>query len=294
MKVKKTRDQLIFNTVSYTFLTLLTLYCFIPFWLIISASFTQNESILIKGYSMFPRVLSIEAYKYLFASPEKIISAYGVSTIVTVVGTTIGLTLITMAGYVLNRKDFKYRNQLSFFIYFTTLFSGGMVPFYILMVSVLKLQNNLLALIFPGMMTPFLIILMRNFMKSIPDALIESAKIDGAGDFRIFRSIVLYLAGPGIATVGLFLALQYWNNWFNAMLFINKQKLYPLQYFLYDMLMGQSAVQSTGADVGGAEIFPGESIKMAMVIVATGPIILVYPYVQKYFVQGLTIGAVKG
>lgn len=294
MRIKKSNDVLLFNTISYTVLTLLTVFCIVPFIIIISASFTQNDSIMVSGYSLIPRAFSVAAYQYLFATPKEVINAYGVSILVTVIGTFTGLTMITMAGYVLNRKDFKYRNKLSFFIYFTSLFSGGLVPFYILMVTVLKLQNNLLSLILPGMMNPFLIILMRNFMKSIPDALFESAKIDGANDFKIFRSIVIPLSGAGIATVGLFLALAYWNSWYIPMLFVSDAALFPLQYYLYNILTSQQAIQSVAADVGGMNLFPGESIKMAMVIVATGPIVMVYPFVQKYFVKGLTIGAVKG
>ena len=233
------------------------------------------------------------AYTYLFKAPEAIFRAYCITIGITVTGTVIGLTCMTMAGYVLNRKDFPYRNHVSFFIYFTTLFSGGMVPSYILMVTVLDLQNSYWSVILAGLMTPFLIILMRNFMKSIPDALIEAATIDGANDFQIFVKIVIHLAGPGIATVCLFLALGYWNNWYTPMLYLTKAKMYPLQYYLYNILTSAQSAQASGVVIEGVQ-FPGESIKMAMAVVATGPILLLYPYVQKYFVKGITVGAVKG
>ena len=262
-KIKRTRDQVVFNAITYPLLALLALVCLLPFWLIVSASFTDNSTILVEGYSLIPKVWSLDAYAYLFATPKTILSAYKVSFIITVVGTLISVTLVTMAGYVLNRKDVKYRNQISFFIYFTTLFSGGLIPTYLLYTNILQLRNSLWALILAGLMTPFNIILMRNFMKSIPDALIEAATIDGAGDFKIFYSIVVPL------------------------------DLYPLQYYLYNIITAAQTAQATSAE-GLTMTFPGESIKMAMAVVATGPILLVYPFVQRYFVRGLTVGAVKG
>ena len=289
----KGKDQKIFNLIAYPLMGLLALVCFLPFWLIISASFTDNNSIIKEGYHFFPKAWSLDAYRYILAAPETLLSAYKVSIIVTVLGTLISIILVTMSGYVLNRKDLRYRNQLSFFIYFTTLFSGGLMPTYILFVNVLNLRNSLWALIFAGLLSPFNIILMRNFMKGIPDALIEAARIDGAGDFGIFVKVVLPLCKPGIATIVLFVALGYWNNWYSAMLYLSKAKLYPLQYYLYNIITAaQTAKASTSAGV--SVTFPGESIKMAMAVVATGPILLVYPFVQKYFVQGITVGAVKG
>jgi putative aldouronate transport system permease protein len=202
---------------------------------------------------------------------------------------------MSMAGYVLSRSDFKYRNAISFFIYFTTLFSGGLVPSYILMVNYLGLKDNILAMILPGMVSAWSIFLMRNFMKAIPDSLYESAAIDGAGDFRIYWQIFIPLAGPSLATIGLFLALGYWNEWYNAMLYIQSQIKFPLQFFL-QKIVTQANVQlliQQGAVVNTSDL-PSESIKMATAVVAIGPIILLYPFVQKYFVSGLTIGAVKG
>lgn len=292
-KIKTSRDQVLFNCISYPLITLITIACLIPFWIIVVTSFTDNSYIAINGYQLFPSDWSLDAYRYLFKAPKQIGRAYAVTIGITVTGTAIGLSCMTMAGYVLNRKDFPYRNNVSFFIYFTTLFSGGMVPSYILMVTVLDLQNSFWSVILAGLMSPFLIILMRNFMKSIPDALIEAATIDGANDFQIFVKIVIHLAGPGIATVCLFLALGYWNNWYTPMLYLTKSKLYPLQYYLYTILTSAQSAQQSGQAVEGLK-FPGESIKMAMAVVATGPILLLYPYVQKYFVQGITIGAVKG
>ena len=294
MKAKKTHSDIVYNCISYISISILAILCLVPFWLILMASFTDGTSIILNGYRFIPGEFSMEAYKVLFMRSEELIRAYGVTIFVTATGTLLGLVSMTMAGYVLNRREFKYRNRISFFIYFTSLFSGGMIPFYILIVKVLGLRDNLLSLILPALMNPFLVILMRNFMKTIPDAVLESAKIDGANDFRIFRSIVVFLVGPGIATVGLFLALSYWNNWYFPMLFISNSDLFNLQYYLYNILLGQQALQSFASSVESARRFPGETIKMAMVIITIGPVLFLYPFVQKYFVKGITMGAVKG
>jgi putative aldouronate transport system permease protein len=294
MKLRLSQDERRFNIVAYPAIALITLAMLIPFWLIVVAAFTDNDEIMREGYKIIPSHFSFNAFRYIFAAPDAISRAYGVSIMVTAIGTSVGLMLITMTGYVLNRKDFRYRNKFSFFIYFTTLFSGGMVPSYILMVTVLKLQNNYLAVILSGLVSPFLIILMRNFMKSIPDEMVEAAKVDGAGDFGIFIRVIMPLCGPGMATVGLFLALGYWNNWYTAMLYLTRAKMYPLQYYLYTILTSAQSAQQTGQAIAGMDRFPGEAIKMAMAVVAIGPMMFLYPFLQKYFVRGITIGAVKG
>jgi putative aldouronate transport system permease protein len=200
-----------------------------------------------------------------------------------------------MGGYVLQRKDFKYRNAISFYIYFTTLFGGGLIPWYILMTKYLGLKDTYRVLIIPGLMSPFLIILMKNFMKSIPEEIVESAKVDGAGDFKIYASLVMPLAKPALATIGLFLALAYWNDWFISSIFITSAKKFSLQYVLYQILQTSEFFRSgASANVDTNYNLPTESIKLATAVIATGPVILFYPFVQKYFVQGLTVGAVKG
>ncbi|MNO47250.1 L-arabinose transport system permease protein AraQ [compost metagenome] len=287
----------VFRMMAYLIITIFSLLCLFPFLLIISGSLTANESIIRDGFHLIPKVFSLEGYEMVFIFPTQLIKAYSVTVFVTVVGTLVGLFLITMAGYVLQRKDFKYRNPLSFFIYFTTLFGGGLVPWYIMLTTYFGLADTYAVLILPGLMTPFLIILMKNFIKSaIPEELFESAKIDGANDFRIYYSVVLKLAMPGIATVGLFLALTYWNDWFMSSLFINDVSMYQLQYYLYNTINTMMFVSqmATGTGVTLGRDIPTESTKMAMAIVVTGPIIFLYPFVQRYFVKGLTIGAVKG
>jgi putative aldouronate transport system permease protein len=200
-----------------------------------------------------------------------------------------------MTAYVLSRKDFKYRNKFAFFFYFITLFNGGLVATYIFVIRYLHLKNSYLALILPVMINVFYLLIMRSFMTAIPESISESAKIDGAGDFTIFLKLILPLSKAGLATIGLFIALDYWNDWYNAMLYLTDYKKFPLQYMLYNMLSATEAMSriSSASKIPAGEM-PSQSLKLAMSIVATGPIILVYPFVQKYFVKGITVGAVKG
>lgn len=294
-KIRLSRSTIVFNILGYTMISIFALACLLPFVLLIVGSFTSEQSIRFNGYSLFPQEWSLEAYKIIFEYPQKVVSAYGVSIFVTVIGTAVGLFITTMTSYVISRKDFKYRNKFSFFFYFTTLFNGGMVCTYIFYIQYLHLKDNLLALILPGMINVFYLLIMRSFVTNIPTALIESAKIDGAGELRIFLQIILPLLKSGLATIGLFMALGYWNDWYNAMLYINTPEKYPLQYMLYDMLMQTQALARIASQVGiKVENLPSNSLKLAMAVVATGPIILVYPFVQKYFVKGITIGSVKG
>lgn len=288
-------DEKIVKVFCYLIVGVFALICLFPFTLMVTSSFMNEKEIVTEGYKLIPKEWSLSAYTFLFGNSKKLADAYRVTIINALAGGFLGLFLMSMAGYVLCRRDFKYRNQISFFIYFTTLFSGGLIPSYILMVNGLGLKDNIWAMILPGLMSPWSIFLMRNFMKAIPDSLYESASIDGAGDFRIYWQIFLPLAKPALATIGLFLVLAYWNEWYNAMLYIQSTNKFPLQYFL-QRIVSQANVQlliQQGVSVNTADL-PSESIKMATAVVATGPIILVYPFVQKYFVSGLTIGAVKG
>lgn len=288
-------DNTILSIVCYFCVGLFALICLFPFALMITSSFMTEKEIVTEGYKLFPKKWTAAAYRFLLRNPGQLIDAYKVTIFITLVGTALGLFLMSMAGYVLNRKDFKYRNFFSFFIYFTTLFSGGLIPSYILMVKHLHLKDNIFAMVLPGVVNAWYIFLMRNFMKSIPDSLYESATIDGAGDFRIYWQIFMPLAIPALATVGLFLALGFWNEWYNAMLYIESTSKFPLQYFLQKMV-NQANVQALikqGIVIDVSEL-PTQSIKMATAVVAIGPIILLYPFIQRYFIGGLTIGAVKG
>lgn len=290
------REKRAFNIIGGLIVGIVSLLCLLPFVLIISGSFSSESEIIKYGYSLLPRGFSLDAYKLVFQSSDRILIAYRNTILYTIFGTALGLFLTAMTGYVLNRKDFAWRNFFSFFFYFTTLFSGGLVPGYILMIN-LGMKNNPLANILPSLLSVFNILIMRNFMNSIPDAITESAKVDGANDFVIFLRLILPLLKPALATVGLFLALTYWNAWYNCMLYINDYKLYTLQYHLYVLLNKAEEIRrmlEMGATVTEMDTPPAETTKLAMTCVATGPIILLYPFVQRYFVKGITIGAVKG
>ena len=294
-KIKMSPSTKLFFVICYVVVTVTALVCLLPFIMLVSGSFSSEQAILSQGYGLLPREFTTAAYELIFKTPITVVKAYGVSIFITVAGTVLGLLFTTMTAYVIARKDFKYRNQLSFFFYFTTLFNGGMVCTYIFYIQYLHLKDSMMALILPSMFNVFHLLIMRTFVAALPTALIESAKIDGAGEYRTFFSIVLPLLKSGMATIGLFLALGYWNDWYNAMLYINDENKYPLQYMLYSLMQKTQAMAAIAgqANVQMADM-PSNSLKMAMAVVATGPIILVYPFVQKYFVKGVTVGSVKG
>ena len=294
-KIKLSTSSKVFYIICYTVVALMAIICLIPFILLISGSFTSEQWIRFHGYGLIPGEFSTEAYNIIFKTPQRVVRAYGVSIFITAVGTGLGLLLTAMTAYVISRKDFKYRNAFSFFFYFTTLFSGGMVSTYIFYIQYLHLKDSLLALILPMMFNVFYLLIMRTFVNTIPHALVESAKIDGAGEWRIFFTIILPLLKSGLATIGLFLALGYWNDWYNAMLYMNTETKYPLQYMLYAIQQQTQALAAIASQAGiQVANLPSSSLKLAMAVVATGPIVIVYPFVQKYFVAGITIGSVKG
>ena len=283
------RDVLVFKAVGYPLIFLFAAVCLIPFLIVIGSSFTAESYIIRNGYSILPKEWSIESYATIFRSPMAIIRAYGVTIFVTTAGTVLSVFLNTMAGYVLQRKDFEWRNKLSFFYFFTTLFSGGLMPWYIMCVKYLHLKDSIWAMILPGIVSVWNILLVKGFMAGIPFEMTESAKIDGAGDFSIFLRLIWPLSKPVIATIGLFTALTY------SMLFINNDHLYSLQYQLYKLLNDARVLRQLASEAGiVVDTVPIESMKMALTVVVTGPIVLLYPFVQRYFIKGLTLGAVKG
>lgn len=295
-KIRSDPSSIFVRTFGYTFIGLFAVICLLPFLLVIGTSLTSEGSIMRNGFNFWPREFSTFAYKIVFENPNLIIGAYAVTILLTIAGTAAGLFLVAMTGYALQRPDFRYRNKISFFIYFTTLFSGGLVPFYLLVTQYLSLKDNYLAVLLPGLLSPFLIIMMKSFVRSIPHAITESAKIDGAGDFTIFIRLILPMTTPALATIGLFIALGYWNEWYNAMLFLSSDLKYrPLQLFLYNVITSADFIRnSSAASNVPLRDMPLESMKMATAVVATGPVILFYPFIQKYFIQGITVGAVKG
>lgn len=298
MIMRKRKDILVLNIIAYVITAIVALTCLIPFIMVLAASFSNEQDILSDGFSLLPQHFTMDAYKTVFKDPTVVFRAYGTTIFITVVGTVVGLFVTSMTAYVLQRRDFPWRNKFSFFFYFTSVFSGGLVPYYILMIKGLQLQNTYMALILPLLFNVFNLLLMKSYLSGIPMALTEAARIDGCGDFTIFMRIILPMAKPALATVGLFMALAYWNDWYNAMLYVNDEKMFPLQYFLYQKVNNIEAYKRIIAQQGGGAAnmiaMPTQSLKMALTVVVTGPIVLAYPFVQKYFVKGITVGAVKG
>ncbi|NLW15186.1 MAG: carbohydrate ABC transporter permease [Erysipelothrix sp.] len=268
-----------------------------PFIFVIIISFTSETSLVVHGYSLIPKEWSLQGYKYLYDYREVILRSLGVSVFVTVAGTFINTSFTSLYAYAISRPNFKFRKLFTVLLLITMLFSAGMVPNYIVVTQLLGLKDSIWALILPMARSPFNIIIMRTFYrKTVPEAIIESARIDGASELRIFLQIVLPLAVPGIATISLFTALGFWNDWFNALLYINKADLYPLQYLLMQIQSNLEYISKNIGQISGLEAaqnLPKEATRMAMVVLSVLPIAVTYPFFQKYFVSGLTIGGVK-
>ena len=294
-KVKLGASDKIIRGFGYVFITLYAVCCIVPFLIIVSSSFTSETVIRAEGVQFIPKEFTLEAYNMVVRGGA-IWKSYALTIGMTAVGTFLGLAIISMTGYALQRKDFPFRNVISFYIYFTSLFSAGLAPYYLLMTQTYHLQDSYLAVLLPLMMSPWLIILMKNFVKAIPHEITESGKIDGAGDMKIFTALILPMLKPALATIGLFLALGYWNEWYQSSLFLSsKVEIKPLQYTLYEIVNKIDALRNSvaGQYVTLTDI-PQESVKMANAVLATGPIVLLYPFVQRYFISGITVGAVKG
>jgi putative aldouronate transport system permease protein len=273
-------------------LTLIGLACLLPMILVISISLSDERLVARQGYSLWPVGFTTFAYEYILQEPGQILRAYGVTIAVTAIGTVLGLLLCSMLGYAISRSDYKFRGVLSFYVFFTLLFNGGMVPFYILVTRYLGLKNDILALILPYLVTAWYVLILRTSFAQLPGDLLDAARIDGAGEWRVFFQIVLPLSKPVLATIGLFFILRYWNDWFLALLFIDREQLYPLQYLLY-VLMQNINFLSSNPQTTGVPI-PAQSARMAMAVLAFGPALFSFLLLQKYFVRGITIGGLKG
>ncbi|MGL4912496.1 MAG: carbohydrate ABC transporter permease [Romboutsia sp.] len=283
------------NIIANIMLSVFSIACIFPFIFVIIISLTSEQSLLEHGYSIFPKEWSLEAYRYLIQSGGDLLQSYGVTITVTILGAITHVCLVSTYAYAISRPNFLYRKQFMFLVFFTMLFGGGMVPSYIVMTQVLGLKNTIWALILPMAFSSFNIIVMRTFFqRSVPESIIESARIDGASEIRIFLKIVLPLAIPGIATIALFSTLGYWNDWFNAMLYVDYPDLVPLQYMLIKIENNMEFIRQNAMLSGEVmKGLPQESVRMAMVVISTLPIACTYPFFQKYFIGGLTIGGVK-
>lgn len=297
---RKLNSEKIFRSFAFVVLLILAIVCILPIILIIVASFTDETTLLANGYRFFPQKYGLEAYVYLLKQSVMMLRAYKISILVTVIGTLASLVLSTTFAYPLSRKDFKYRNIFSFLVFFTMLFSGGIVPSYMMWTKFFHIKNTIWALIIPSyLMNAFNILLIRNYYSNnIPDALVEAARIDGASEFLTFRRVIVPLSVPVIATVGLFTGLAYWNDWINGLYYINDPGLYSIQNLLI-RLMNNIQYLNSGAAAGivsggttGA--LPSTSVRMAIAVVGVIPVVAAYPFLQKYLIRGTVIGAVKG
>lgn len=294
--MKQKGYQIVLNII----MVVLSLFCLIPLLLIVSSSLSAENSLLRQGYSVFVQDFSFAAYEYLLVNSDNIVRGYGMSFLVTVLGTMGGLTITTLFAYPLARKDLPGRTLFSFMLFFTMLFNGGLVPSYIMWTQTFHIKNTLFAYLLPNLfMNSFFVIMMRTYItNSIPDAVIEAARIDGAGEMRTLVQVVLPMSLPIIATLALLIGLGYWNDWLNGLYYVSSDKMYSIQVVLNKMLLdalftfsGQASkmnMTSTGT------VTPTTSIKMAVAVLGALPILIIYPFFQKYFVKGITIGAVKG
>lgn len=296
---RKMIESKTFNRAATVILSILVVIALLPIVLIVIASFTEETVLLRDGYTFFPAALSTDAYYYMIKQGAVIVRAYGVSFLITIVGTVGSIVITTMLAYPMSRKSFKYANALSFFVFFTMLFNGGIVPSYIMWTRFFHIKNTLWALIIPNyLVTAFNVILVKNFYaNNVPDALVEAAQIDGASELQIFYKIMFPLARPVVATVALFTGLCYWNDWTNGLYYVDNEKLYSIQLLLIKIMNNIQGLKanSSAAMLGtGAVDLPGTSVRMAMAFIGILPILLIYPFVQKYLVEGVVIGAVKG
>lgn len=280
----------------HTILIIVTFLFLVPLLVVVSASFTDEIALTRNGYGLLPSQFSTAAYEYLLLNPAQILRSYGVTALVTAIGTTFGLLIMSLLAYVLARQDFTWRRPLGFFVFFTMLFNGGLVPTYILITQTLKLRDTLLVLILPYLVVPWFVFLLRTYFQTLPKEFIESAKIDGASEWQVYSRIVMPLSVPAIATIALFLILLFWNDWWLALLYINEPSLFPLQYLLFAILRNAeflSTNANASAMLGSVQV-PLQTTRMAMAVIAMGPVAIAFLVLQRYFIRGITLGGIKG
>ena len=285
------------NIFNHIVLIILCFCVIAPFIILLSASFSDETALAREGYGLLPRNATLEAYKFVFKNPDTIINAYKVTIFVSIVYTLMATFLMACIAYPLTKNDMVGRNQLNFYIYFTQLFGGGLIPTFILITKYLHLDNTLWVYLLPHLISPWYVFMMRTFFKGIPGEISESAYIDGANEYTIFFRIIIPLSKPVIATVALMMFLSKWNNWMDSMLYMEKDHLMSLQYQLQKIMQDIKLLQSAEGDAASlvdVSDIPSETARMAMAVVAAGPALCIFPFFQKYFVKGLTVGSVKG
>lgn len=291
--MKFIKEKQIFLNIIFAFMCALIIY---PLLMVLSVSLSAEADVSKYGYLLVPKAIDTTAYEYVFKNPIRVLNAYKVTAIFSFVGMALSVLLMAMIAYPLANRRFKIRKQMNFFLYFTMLFHGGLVPTYILITKYLHLGDTIWVYIFPGLVSPWYVFMMRTFFADIPEEMLDAVKIDGGNQFVAFFQFIIPLSKPVLATVALFMFLSKWNDWNTSMLYINNPDLYSLQFLLQDIMQNISLLQSN--EMAGMmlnmEDIPSETVRMAMAIVVAGPALLVFPFFQKYFTKGLTVGSVKG
>lgn len=297
MEMRKKQKRQRTPIVVHLFFILFGVMCLIPFMTVVSASFSEEKDLLLNGFPVWPRKWDFTAYAYLFENPRIIINAYKMTIFITIAGTFLGVLIMAMSAFALARDTSRFKKILTWYIYFPTLFSGGLVASYIINTQYLHLTDKVAVLILPGLINAFHIFMLRTFMQQLPSSLYEAAKMDGASEYAIFFKVAIPLSKPSLATVAFLTAQTHWNSWYNCMLYIRDNDKATLQYLLQRMMKDLQALQNEMERVPGlVEItdMPGENLRMAMLVVAIGPMMIFFPFFQKYFTKGMTVGAVKG
>ncbi len=274
-------------------LILIGVACLVPFVVVIAASFSSERALVNEGYALLPKEFNTDAYRYLLVDSSQVFQSYLVSLVTTTTGAVLGLLMMSLAAYAMSRRTFQYRKLLAFYIFFTMLFSGGLVPSYILVTQYLKLKDTIAILVVPYLAVGGWILILRAYFRDLPEELLDAARIDGCGEWRTFFQVVVPLSTPGLATIGLFAMLAYWNDWFTPLLYIEKPNLYPIQYLLYTIVNNMQFMDLLSQQAGMRVDPPRIPARMAMVVLTVGPILLAYPFVQRYFVRGIRLGSVK-
>lgn len=293
MKIKRSLGERVFNVINILFMLFLAFICIYPLWYVLVCSLSDSTQILgNKGFIVWPRGFSLSSYKAVINNPD-IASGYVNTLTILICGTLTNLLFTSMGAFVVTRKKFKLAKPMMTMMIISMYFSGGMIPMYLLVMNTLHLGNSLLAVILPGAISTYNLIILKTNFVGIPDSLEEAAEIDGANDLTIFAKIMLPLSIPALAVQVLFYGVSYWNSWFSAMLYLDNRELFPLQLILREILISGNTAEMEG-DMAEEAYNIGESIRYATIIVTTAPILLVYPFIQKYFVKGMMVGAVKG
>ena len=294
--IRRTSSDRWAKIIAYVIVGLFGLMCLYPLLLTVTVSVTPEDVIAREGYRLIPSQWTLDTYTYILAhSGARILKSYLVTIIVTIVGIVGSMLVTCMISYAISLRELKYRNVIAFVCNFTSIFSAGLIPWYVVCVNWYGLRNNMMALILPSLFSVWYMFLMRTYFRAISPSLYDAAKIDGAGHLTIFFRIALPLSITALLTVGLMYALNYWNDWWHALMFIDNRDLYPLQYYLYSIMSNVNAVSSGRVPSGAAANIrlPAETVKMAVTIITIGPIIFLYPFIQRYFVKGIMMGAVK-